>query len=607
MKSAIARLSTATLGLLTEKLRTATDWQAANQRLRVMCGIECFFANESEFARCLTLLEPKLAVADEMGRREYGDFQTPLTLSDAVCSHLVRQRVPANILLEPTFGLGTFMVSALTHFPALKEIHGVEIHEPYCWRTKFAILELFVRTPALKKPRILLHHADVFRFDFRALARGLSRTEPVLVLGNPPWVTNAELGSLNSRNLPRKSNIKALTGLDAITGKGNFDIGEYIILTMLDAFSEHPGGLAMLAKNSVVRNLIHDLPRGARRIGDVRALRIDAQKFFGASVDASLITCRFQKNSGAYTCRIAAFDNPTEVEREFGWIADRFVSDVGKYGANRKYDGSSPYVWRQGVKHDCSRIMELRRTNGSYMNGLGEELELEPAPIFGLVKSSDLRAPVVSKPSRSVIITQRKVGESTAHLALEYPKLHAYLIRNAELLRSRKSTIYRDNPPFSIFGIGDYSFRPYKVAISGLYKRSTFSLVLPDHGRPVMLDDTCYFLGFDHAAEAAIVWALLNSELAQQLLHSLVFLDAKRPYTKDVLMRIALDQVAQDVTFPALLRWIEETDGSRLLKITEHDWRSFLEALGRRGTPDEPDSLFGPASMQPVQREAPRR
>ena len=267
MKSAIARLSTETVGFLTEKLRIATDWQAANQQLGFMSGIESFFANEDEFAQCLTLLEPELAVAERMDRREYGDFQTPSALSDAICSHLVRQQVPADVLIEPTFGQGAFLVSALTHFPGLKEVHGVEIHASYCWQTKFAIFELFVRTPALKRPRILLHHADVFRFDFRALARKLSSTGTVFVLGNPPWVTNAELGSLSSRNLPRKSNIKALNGLDAITGKGNFDIGEYIILMMLEAFSEHEGGLAMLAKNSVIRNLIHDLPRAAHRIG----------------------------------------------------------------------------------------------------------------------------------------------------------------------------------------------------------------------------------------------------------------------------------------------------------------------------------------------------
>ena len=57
---------------------------------------------------------------------------------------------------------------------------------------------------------------------------------------------------------------------------------------------------------------------------------------------------------------------------------------------------------------------------------------------------------------------------------------------------------------FSIFGIGDYSFAKYKVTISGMYKRTTFSLVLPENDKPLMLDDTCYFIGFD-TIEAAQV------------------------------------------------------------------------------------------------------
>ena len=47
---------------------------------------------------------------------------------------------------------------------------------------------------------------------------------PWLVLGNPPWVTNAELGLLKNSNLPIKSNFQGHKGLEALTGKANFDI-----------------------------------------------------------------------------------------------------------------------------------------------------------------------------------------------------------------------------------------------------------------------------------------------------------------------------------------------------------------------------------------------
>src|SRR5690606_11229512 len=103
-----------------------------------------------------------------------------------------------------------------------------------------------------------------------------------------------------------------------------------------------------------------------------------------------------------------------------------------------------------------------------------------------------------------------------------------------------KSSIYKNKPAFSIFGIGDYSFKPYKVAISGLYKTFHFSLVLPSEGKPVMLDDTCYFIGFDKLDQALYCLILLNTDLTKKLLQAITFPDAKRTFTKDILMRIDL-------------------------------------------------------------------
>ena len=60
-----------------------------------------------------------------------------------------------------------------------------------------------------------------------------------------------------------------------------------------------------------------------------------------------------------------------------------------------------------------------------------------------------------------------------------------------------------------------------------------------------MLDDTCYFIGFDTLEQAEYVWELLNSDLVENLLKSITFKDAKRMITKDILMRIDLKKVAE--------------------------------------------------------------
>ena len=60
-----------------------------------------------------------------------------------------------------------------------------------------------------------------------------------------------------------------------------------------------------------------------------------------------------------------------------------------------------------------------------------------------------------------------------------------------------------------------------------------------------MLDDTCYLLGFDNEDTANCVLKILNSEIVQRFMKSLVFYDAKRSINKDLLMRIDLEKAAK--------------------------------------------------------------
>ncbi|GBE01823.1 hypothetical protein BMS3Abin08_01258 [bacterium BMS3Abin08] len=109
-----------------------------------------------------------------------------------------------------------------------------------------------------------------------------------------------------------------------------------------------------------------------------------------------------------------------------------------------------------------------------------------------------------------------------------------------------------------------------------------------------MLDDTCYFLGFEGLSEAIFVWAILNSEHIQKLLASLTFLDAKRPYTKDVLMRLSVDKVADHMTYHEIIDQIKSLDETMLSNVGENTWNVFRgqkEQMQLRGEINQP-SLF---------------
>ncbi|MFK7796430.1 MAG: hypothetical protein AB8E82_03175 [Aureispira sp.] len=520
-----------------EKLVNITSIKEANIVLQEVCGIHSFFENEHDLAIVNDNITASSSVVEEPNRRAYGDFQTNVQLANSVTSLLHQKNIQPELVIEPTCGKGNFILAALQQFSTIQKIVGIEIYLPYVWETKFRILELFLEKKALCQPNIEIRHQDIFTVDLKQLVQQ-NQALQLLIIGNPPWITNAALTTLDSDNLPKKSNFKHLKGLDAITGKGNFDIGEYISLQLLQYFDRHDGHFAFLIKNSVVKNIVQEQPKHHYHIGHIRQLNIDAKKEFKVAVNASL--CLAQLNTTpAYTCQEQDFYTQ-ETKTKFGWEQDKFVYSIADYHTVQALDDISPFVWRQGMKHDCSKIMELEQSEEHYINGFKELVVLEEDLLFGLIKSSDLKHETLQSHRKTTIVTQKKIGQDTHYIKDYYPKTYTYLDKNRAYFDKRKSSIYKGKPPFSIFGIGNYSFKKYKVAISGMYQRTTFSLVLPNQNKPRMLDDTCYFIGFDTLVEAQIAQKILNSTLVQALLKAIIFPDAKRPITKNILMRIDL-------------------------------------------------------------------
>jgi hypothetical protein len=210
----------------------------------------------------------------------------------------------------------------------------------------------------------------------------------------------------------------------------------------------------------------------------------------------------------------------------------------------RKLDGIEYRKWRSGVKHDAAKIMEFKRDGTYFINGFGERYKLEDDYIFPLLKSSDL-ANGRLQPTRFVLLTQRRVTDQTDEIQRNAPNTWRYLHDHAELLDKRGSSIYKNRSRFSVFGVGDYSFSPAKVAISGLYKNLHFQAIGCVGGKPIMIDDTCNFIPCNSFAEAKFFADLLNTKTAQRFIFSLVFSDAKRPVTIDVLKRIDLKKLSE--------------------------------------------------------------
>jgi hypothetical protein len=254
---------------------------------------------------------------------EFGDFQTPIPLA-TIAARLISRlgHIPRSVL-EPTCGRGAFLLAAADTFPDAKRFVGVEInnaHLDHC-RKKIA------GTPWDDRARLL--HADFFTLDWTEILADLP--EPILIIGNPPWVTSAELGMLGSQNLPEKSNFQGRSGIEALTGKSNFDISEWMLLKHLEWLQARKGVLAMLCKTSVARKVLAYAWKHDQQIASARIYKIDALKHFEAAVDACFFVMDCTSKAHPKDCEVYDDIEASKPSHVVGYHDATLVVDVAAY------------------------------------------------------------------------------------------------------------------------------------------------------------------------------------------------------------------------------------------------------------------------------------
>ena len=470
--------------------------------------------------------------------KELGDFQTPIELAIECAEVLSRFKLAYGRILEPTCGRGSFLLAATEVFEQPLDLLGVEIQPDHAEEARRLISQ-----SARADVTWRVHVGDIFDYNLKNLE--WNSTGPLLILGNPPWVTSSDLGAMDAVNVPEKSNFRSMRGIEALTGESNFDVAEYIwIRLLLELRSSNPT-IAMLSKTSVARRILGIAAQLGLPVAESMMWRIDAKAAFDAAVDACFFAIRLEKSEANYHCQVFESLHTREPATTMGIVNGTLVADVTSHAASQRFDGTSPVEWRQGIKHDLTAVMELRESIDHVLyNGLDEAVQIEPEWVYPLLKGSDVNSG--RKPSKKVIVTQRSLSDSPQSLQYTAPLLWRYLQSHSDRFSARKSSIYSNRSVFAMFGVGTYTFTSWKVAVSGLYKIPRFQLVGPINGRPVLLDDTCYFLPCSTIGDAAVIFCTLNSNTVARLLRSLMFVDAKRPVTKKLLQRIDLRQVLTD-------------------------------------------------------------
>ena len=416
---------------------------------------------------------------------------------------------PARVL-EPTCGSGAFLRACTAAFPAADMI-GIEYQRERYGAALDALQDAH--------PRLTVCYANAYEIDYAALT--WRANGPLLVVGNPPWITAAALGRGAGPVLqPPRSNPKRLRGLAARTGAANFDVAEFLLLKLLAELRAEPLQLAMLVKESVARNVLSAARALELGVAAAEIVRIDARAWFDVAVDAC---CLLLSTAAQSALNAAVVIRPDFARAPSGWFTP--LPPAAQVAPS--------IVFRQGIKHDAADVFELRRAAGVWRNGYGDAVDIEAAYVYPLLKARALHAGDSDEPM-ALIVPQLRLGASTDGLETQAPRLWRYLRAHANRIAARKSSIYRNAPQFAMFGIGPYSFAPWKVAVAGFYAQPRFRVVGPQAGRPVLLGDTAYFASFENEADARAFAAVCASPALAAILAERV-VPGKRPITKALL------------------------------------------------------------------------
>ena len=115
---------------------------------------------------------------------ELGDFQTPFDLAREIVQLLKSMQVSPSIVVEPTCGLGNFLKASIATFGSDVKYYGFDINLDYVEKTKDSLA-------TANGVECEIKCQNFFEQDWKTFFTTLP--DNILVIGNPPWVTNSAL------------------------------------------------------------------------------------------------------------------------------------------------------------------------------------------------------------------------------------------------------------------------------------------------------------------------------------------------------------------------------------------------------------------------------
>jgi len=398
------------------------------------------------------------------------------------------------------------------------------------------------------------------------------------VVGNPPWINWRHLPERYRRSLKPLWNKYCLfphKGLSARTGAGMDDISVLMFYVAADKYLKTNGRIGFVITQSVFKSegggegfrrfrLYEDgLPLQVLGVDDMTLLK----PFEGAANRTAVILAR-KGNETRYPvdinlwrkakrgisvpqnasladiaqvyCRISQWQGePIDSDRmQSPWITGRPLT----IKTIKRVIGKSAYVARKGATPNLNGVFKIEviqeRPDGQLViANLGDsgrnivrrvQCVVENDFVYPLLLGSDV-ARWRAVPSEHIILAQDPDAPSKAvdenRLIRDFPNTYAYFMNfKAELLARKSSTdqaLMESGSFYSVWGVGPYTFAPYKVVwkeISQGLKAAVVSIENTD--KTVIPGGKLILIDFTEEDEAHYVCALLNSKIADYIVSS---------------------------------------------------------------------------------------
>jgi hypothetical protein len=215
-------------------------------------------------------------------------------------------------------------------------------------------------------------------------------------------------------------------------------------------------------------------------------------------------------------------------EPDSAWLTGRAsaIQAVRKLGGKSEYDahagvytgGANAVYWLEVIGQEGALLCVRNITKGAKRAVQKVEALIEPDFVYPLLRGRDVKR-WRATPTAYILMVQNpqtRLGYDEKWLQEHYPRTYDYLAQFETMLRSRATykRYFRPNEPFySMFDVGDYTFAPFKVVWQGFGAKSMQAVVIAsEHGKPIMTNQAMHpFIGVYDENEAHYLAACMNS------------------------------------------------------------------------------------------------